>query len=98
MEIVVATSVEEFSSAEWNRLFPGELEDWAYYHAVERSRLPGFSWLYFGVRERGKLTAAVPAFITDYRLDTTVTGLLRTFIHHVRRAYPRFLRQRMLAF
>jgi predicted N-acyltransferase len=98
MEMVVATSVEEFSSAEWNRLFPGELEDWAYYHAVERSRLPGFSWLYFGVRERGVLKACVPAFITDYRLDTTVTGSLRAFIGTVRRIFPRFLRQRMLAF
>ena len=98
MEMVVATSVEEFSSAEWNRLFPGELEDWTYYHAVERSRLPGFSWLYFGVRERGVLKACVPAFITDYRLDTTVTGPLRSFIVAVRRIFPRFLRQRMLAF
>lgn len=98
MEIVVATSVEEFSGAEWNRLFPGELEDWAYYHAVERSRLPGFSWLYFGVRERGVLKACVPAFLTDYRLDTTVTGPLRTVIAIVRHVFPRFLRQRMLAF
>ena len=98
MEMVVATSVEEFSSAEWNRMFPGELEDWAYYHAVERSRLPGFSWLYFGVREHGVLKACVPAFVTDFRLDTTVTGTLRTFIETVRRIFPRFLRQRMLAF
>jgi predicted N-acyltransferase len=90
--------MEDFSVAEWNRLFPGELEDWTYYHAVERSQLPGFRWLYFGVREHGKLMAAVPAFITDYRLDTTVTGALRTAIEHVRRIFPRFLRQRMLAF
>lgn len=98
MEIVVATSIEIFPAAEWNRLFPGELENWAYYHAVERSQLPGFHWLYFGVRERGILTAAVPAFVTDYRLDTTVTGALRTVIGFVRRIFPGFLRQRMLAF
>ena len=32
------SSIEAFGRDEWNRLFPGELEDWSYYRAVERSR------------------------------------------------------------
>lgn len=97
MDVVVANSIEAFGRDEWNALFPGELEDWSYYHAVERANLAGFSWLYFGVREGGALHAAVPAFVTDYRLDTTLTGPLRRVTDAIARIFPRLLRQSMLA-
>ncbi len=48
MEAIVARSIEAFDRDEWNALFADELEDWVYYHAVERAGLPGFEWLYFG--------------------------------------------------
>jgi predicted N-acyltransferase len=98
MQIVVAHSIEAFARDEWDRLFPGDLEGWAYYRAIEHSRLEGFDWVYFGVRERGELVAAVPAFATDYRLDTTLTGALRAASEALRRLFPRFLRQRLLSF
>jgi len=97
MKTVVADSIEAFGRDEWNRLFPDELEDWSYYRAVERSGLADFAWVYFGVREDGRLRAAVPAFVTDYELDTTVTGALRHVTDALSRAFPRLLRQRMLA-
>ena len=96
MHVQIATSIEAFGREEWNRLFAGELEDWSYYHAVERSGLAGFSWLYFGVRENGRLRAAMPAFLTDYELDTTLSGPLRKVTDVVARWFPRLLRQRML--
>jgi hypothetical protein len=37
MQVEVASSIEAFGRDEWNRLFPAELEDWNYYHAVERA-------------------------------------------------------------
>ncbi len=97
MELVVANSIEAFSADEWNRLFPGELEDWSYYRATERAQLAGFEWLYFGVRVDSELRAAVPAFITDYRLDTTLDGRLRRVVGALARAAPGLLRPRMLA-
>ena len=97
MRAIVAHSIEDFGRDEWNRLFPGDLEDWAYYRAIERSRLSGFEWLYFGVREKGELLAVVPAFITDYRLDTTLTGPLRRVTRAIARVFPRLLRQRLLS-
>ena len=97
MIVSVATSIEAFGAAEWNRLFPSELEDWSYYRAVEKAGLAEFSWLYFAVRMNDKLVAAVPAFITDYHLDTTVRGALRTVTDAIQRMFPRFLRQRMIA-
>jgi len=97
MRAIVAHSIGDFAREEWDRLFPGELEDWSYYRAVERSRLAGFEWLYFAVRGNGKLLAAVPAFVTDYRLDTTLTGPLRRVTGAIARVFPRLLRQRLLS-
>jgi predicted N-acyltransferase/multidrug transporter EmrE-like cation transporter len=100
MQVVVAKSIEVFDRDEWNRLFHGErgedLEDWSFYRAVEQSHLPGFDLLYFGLRENGALRAAVPAFVTDYRLDTTLTGPMRRFTDGIARVLPRLLTQRML--
>ena len=97
MDVVVAASIQAFGREEWNRLFPGELEDFDYYHAVEQSRLPDFAWLYVGVREGGCLCAVVPGFVTDYELDTTLTGALRRISDAIARVFPRFLRVHMLA-
>lgn len=98
MGAIVAHSIEDFGRDEWDRLFPGDLEDWSYYRAIERSRLSGFEWLYFAVREKGELLAIVPAFVTDYRLDTTLTGPLRRVTQAITRVFPRLLRQRLLSF
>ncbi|MDR3388498.1 MAG: GNAT family N-acetyltransferase [Rudaea sp.] len=97
MQVLIANSIEAIGRDEWNRLFPAELEDWHYYQAVERAGLPGFDWLYFGVREDGVLRAVVPAFVTDYRLDTTLTGRLRNVTNAIARIFPGLLRQRMLS-
>lgn len=97
MPAFVATTIEAFGRDEWNALFPDDLEDFAYYRAVEASAIPGFSWLYFGVRENGVLRAAVAAFITDYPLDTTVTGALRHVTRAVARVLPRLMNQRLLS-
>lgn len=98
MQVHVADSIEAFGREEWNRLFPHELEDWSYYRAVEDSGLPDFAWLYFGVRDDGgTLRAVVPAFVTDYRLDTTLSGALKRIADWLTRHFPRLLRQKMLS-
>lgn len=97
MQAVAAESIEAFDRDEWNALFPGDLEDWTFYRAIERSHLAGFSWRYFGLRENGRLLAAVPAFITDYRLDTTLSGPLRRVTDALARRFPGLLRQRLLS-
>ncbi|MGE5168602.1 MAG: GNAT family N-acetyltransferase, partial [Deltaproteobacteria bacterium] len=72
--------------------------DWSYYRAVEDSGLADFSWLYFGVRDAdGLLRAAVPAFVTDYRLDTTLSGALKRLADWLTRHFPHLLRQKMLS-
>lgn len=90
-------SIDAFTAAKWNRLFPREIEDHAYLRAIERAGLPGFRFQYFSVRDGDDLLAAVPAFATDYWLDTTVQGGLRRVTEWLAGVFPRLLRIPMLS-
>jgi len=96
-ETTAHQSIDAFAPDAWNRLFPHELEDHAYLRAIERSGLAGFRYLYFAVRDGDRLLAAVPAFVTDYRLDTTVQGGLRRVTETLAKVFPRLLRIPMLS-
>jgi hypothetical protein len=63
LDTVVAHSIEELDRREWDSLFARELEDWSYLHALERAQLAACESVYFGVRSRGRLVAAVPGFV-----------------------------------
>jgi len=91
MEAILARSIEAFDREEWNALFADELEDWFYYRAVENANLAGFEWIYLAVFERGRLRAAVPGFVTEYRLDTTLTGALKRATKAIAHVAPRLL-------
>lgn len=97
IETTAHPSIDAFAPDAWNRLFPHELEDHAYLRAIERAKLAGFRYLYFAVREDDRLLAAVPAFVTDYRLDTTVQGGLRRVTETLAKIFPRLLRIPMLS-
>ena len=91
MQAILVPSIEAFGREEWNALFPGELEDWSYYQAVESSGLAGFEWIYLAIWEKGRLRAAVPGFVTDYRIDTTLRGALKRIAQSIARVVPRLL-------
>ena len=97
IETSAHSSIDAFAPEAWNRLFPHELEDHACLRATERAGLAGFRYLYFTVREGDRLLAAVPAFVTDYRLDTTVQGGLRRMTEALAKIFPRLLRIPMLS-
>lgn len=92
MEAILARSIEAFGRDEWNALFPGEIEDWFYYRAVENSGLSGFEWFYLAVWDNGRLRAAVPGFITNYRIDTTLSGALKRMTNAIARVAPGLIR------
>jgi predicted N-acyltransferase len=91
MEAILARSIEAFDREEWNALFADELEDWHYYRAVENAALAGFEWIYLAIWDGGRLRAAVPGFITEYRIDTTLGGPLKRVAGAVSRVAPRLL-------
>jgi predicted N-acyltransferase len=97
IETTVHPSIDAVAEADWNRLFPRELEDHAYLRAIERAGLAGFRYLYFTLRDSDRLLAAAPAFVTEYRLDTTVQGGLRRATEKLANIFPRLLRIPMLS-
>jgi hypothetical protein len=63
LETIVAHSIEELDRREWDSLFQAELGDWDYLHALESAHLDGCDPVYFAIRSRGRLVAAVPGFV-----------------------------------
>jgi predicted N-acyltransferase len=94
-EVRIVDSLAQVDRGRWMALFPGEIEDYAYLTAVERSELDGFRWRYVLVYEGDELVAAAPAFLTDYRLETTLSGPGRRVAEAVRRVLPRLLTLRL---
>lgn len=95
---VVENSIAAFDSADWNRCFPSDPENWAFYRACEEAGPPGFTWYYAAIRDNGRLVAVVPAFGTEYRLDTTVQGVLKRITNQIHRLLPALLSLRLIAF
>ena len=94
-EVQVVDSLEQVDQRQWDALFPGELEDYAYLLAVERAGLEGFRWRYVLAREAGELVAAAPAFLTEYALETTLAEAGRRLAEGVRRLFPDALTLRL---
>ncbi|MFX6815312.1 hypothetical protein ABTH42_19210, partial [Acinetobacter baumannii] len=64
---------------------------------VEDAAIPGFELFYVTVRRNGRLVAAAPGFVTDYRLDTTVQGPVRRLTDVLYRVAPRLLSLRLIS-
>jgi hypothetical protein len=96
-EVRVARSIHEVDRAGWDACFAGRLEGYDYLAAVEDARLAGFVWRYVLVEEGGQLLAAAPAFLTDYRLDTTLTPFGRGLVAATRRVAQRAFMVRLAA-
>ncbi|MDP2145150.1 MAG: GNAT family N-acetyltransferase, partial [Pseudomonas sp.] len=85
-------SIHAIERSAWNDCFPLALEDWDYYVAVENAAIDDFQWRYLALYEDGQLLAVAPAFITHYRLDTTVSGIAKRFTQRLERWWPGALR------
>lgn len=76
-EVRVHASVTEIERADWQRLLPGEAENWDYYRVVEMAPPPHFQLGAISVRSGGELIAVAPIFRVVYRIDTPLQGALR---------------------
>jgi predicted N-acyltransferase len=87
-ETRVLTTLDDLPRGQWDGLFGGALEGFDYLRAIEGAGLAGFAWRYVLVHRDGRLVGAAPAFITDYRLETTFEGPGRRIAEQVRRLAP----------
>lgn len=96
-EILIADRIAAIGREAWERCLPGEAENYDYYLAVEEAGVPGFAFRYLAVREAGRIIALAPAFLTEYRLDTTVSGGRRRLIEACDRLVPFLTRLKLIA-
>jgi predicted N-acyltransferase len=82
------STIRAIERSAWNDCFPAALEDWDYYVAVENAAIDDFQWRYLAVFDDDTLVAVAPAFITHYRLDTTVSGIGKRFTERLERLWP----------
>lgn len=76
-EVRVHASVGEIERAAWQRLLPGEPENWDYYRVVETAPPPSFRLGAISAWMDGSLVAVAPLFRVVYRIDTPLQGALR---------------------
>jgi hypothetical protein len=88
----VLGSVSEVGPQDWDRLFGSVAERWAMRRALEAAAPEGFRMSAVGVFRDGVMIAAAPLFSVDYRLDTSVTGALKTVLGFVYRLAPAIVR------
>ena len=86
------STIHAIERSAWNDCFPQALEDWDYYVAVENAAIDDFQWRYLALYEDGRLLAVAPAFITHYRLDTTISGVGKRVTQRLERWWPGVLR------
>ena len=94
-ETRVLTTLDDLPRGQWDALFGGGLEGFDYLRAIEGAGLAGFTWRYVLVHRDGRLVGAAPAFITDYRLETTFEGAGRRIAERVRRLAPGMMTPRL---
>ena len=89
-------SIRAIGRDAWNACFQGQVEDYDCLLAIEEAGLEGFEWRYITIAEDGRVSAAMPAFLCLYALDTTLEeGLLRRSVRKVQRYFPKFLKLRL---
>jgi len=97
LRTVVTTSIGTFSANDWNRCFPGDPENAGFYSVCERAGPAEFEWFYAAVFDGERLVAAVPAFGTTYRLDTTVQGGWKRVTNALHGVAPQLMSLRLMA-
>ncbi|MES2984152.1 MAG: GNAT family N-acetyltransferase [Pseudomonadota bacterium] len=94
-DIEITLSLRSIPRDAWNACFVSEPEDYDYLRAVEDSALAGFAWRYVLAYENGTLIAAMPAFLTDYALDTTLDGAGKKIASMLRSIRPGLLTMKL---
>lgn len=86
----------KYDEMTWQRLLPDSLEGYRYHLAFELGRVAGFKTGYVSVSKAGAVVCIAPIFITDYALDTTVQGRVKTLTQRIKNWMPKLLTIRLL--
>jgi predicted N-acyltransferase len=92
----VDNTIRAIPRDDWNACFPGLAEDHDCLLSIEEAGIAGFEWRYITVVDNGSLLAAMPMFLCDYALDTTLEdSVVRRAVRRIRSRFRSFLTLRL---
>ena len=92
----VSTSLKEIEESEWNAVFPHTPEGYHFFRTIDETLSRQFTFYYISIYHGSHIICLAPCFVTDYSLDATVAGPLKTAASWIQKVIPRFLTIRIL--
>jgi predicted N-acyltransferase len=86
----------KYDETTWQRLLPNSLEGYRYHLAFELGKVAGFKTGYISLSKAGAVVCIAPIFVTDYALDTTVQGPMKSLTQHLTKWFPNLMTVRLL--
>lgn len=80
--------ISEIPASDWNRVFPDVPENYAFFRTLDESDFDQFSFFYIIVYDGGTPVGAAACFLTDYSLDTSISGPLRRITNRAKKLMP----------
>ena len=96
LTVHVSTALKEIEEREWNAIFPHTPEGYHFFRVIEATLSRQFTFYYISIYRGSRIVCLAPCFLTEYSLDATVDGPLKTLAIWVKRASPRLLTTRIL--
>lgn len=94
--VEVGYSAAKFPEETWKSLMKDDLEGYRLHLAFDSANVQGFKTGYLAVKKNQVIVCLAPFFITDYHLDTTVQGRLKSLLQKVREKIPFMMRVKIL--
>lgn len=92
----VVRKIEDIPADDWKNIFPETLEGYDFFRTLDESGLDQFSFYYIMVYKKKKPVGAVPCFLMNYSLDTSISGPLRRISNSIKRIMPNIFSIRTL--
>lgn len=92
IEIRHHNSITEIAEPDWNSLFVGKSENWAYFQACETANSKHFRFSALGVYSKQKLIAAAPVFKLDFRIDMALGERAQKLSSYVTSVAPQLVK------
>lgn len=91
LRIVTVRSIREIPVADWIRVYPSVLENYAFFKTLDESGFDQFSFFYIMVYRGDEPVGAASCFTMRFGIDMTVTGFLKHVFGAVRKMLPNLL-------
>lgn len=88
LKVRIIKKIEEIPRAEWEKVYPEALENYAFFKTLDESSFGQFSFFYLLVYENNTLRGAASCFVMDFPLDTGVSGPLKLLFQAVKKLLP----------